>query len=164
SQTPQTQPRPAYSSSQPLAQFQARSHAAAANAVAYQANSGTPGPYNRTASPATAPPKPSYAQAPQQPGSIQPRPPMYQQAPSQPGQYAQGPGSGRATPNFPSSQPGTPVNGYQARPPQPPPLQPGFGRAASGTPQPAAQGQGFVQPQPQPQQQQQQQMQTNGHQ
>ncbi|GAB1727917.1 hypothetical protein NU195Hw_g6220t1 [Hortaea werneckii] len=165
SQTPQTQPRPAYSSSQPLAQFQARSHAAAANAVAYQANSGTPGPYNRTASPATAPPKPSYAQAPQQPGSIQPRPPVYQQAPPpQPGQYAQAPGSGRATPSFPPSQPGTPVNGYQARPPQPPPMQPGVARAASGTPQPAAQGQGqgFVQPQPQPQQQQQ--MQANGHQ
>ncbi|KAI7376159.1 hypothetical protein KC336_g19860, partial [Hortaea werneckii] len=97
-----------------------------------------------------------------------PRPPVYQQAPPpQPGQYAQASGSGRATPSFPPSQPGTPVNGYQARPPQPPPMQPGVGRAASGTPQPAAQGQGqgqgFVQPQPQLPQQQQQ-MQANGHQ
>ncbi|TKA27973.1 hypothetical protein B0A50_04039 [Salinomyces thailandicus] len=156
SQTPQTQPRQTFSSSQPLAQFQARSHAAAANAVAYQtANTASPGPFNRTASPATAPSKASYAQAPQQPLNVQPRPPLYPQ--QGPQQYAQPvPGSGRATPNYPS-QPQTPVNGYQPRPP----TQPVAPRATSGTPQPPQ-----AHPPPPPGQGQQYvpQVQANGHQ
>jgi len=133
------QQRPTYSSSQPLAQYQQRAHTAAANAVSYQTNAQhTQSPFNRTASPAN--PKPvnygqqTYGQTPQ-PVNVQPRPqPMY--ATQQ--QYAQTmPTSGRATPSYPS-QPQTPVNGYQQRPP-PPPLQQAMApRAASGTPQPQA--------------------------
>jgi len=116
-QTPQSQQRPTYSSSQPLAQFQQRSHAAAANAVAYQANASTPAN--------TQPAKPGF-------GSMQPvqtpAPASLQQRPIYQHQQT---GSGRATPNYPS-EPQTPVNGYQHRPP---PL-PIASRPASGTPQP----------------------------
>lgn len=173
-QTPQTQapPRPTYSSSQPLAQFQARSHAAAANAVAYQTNAASQGsPFPRTASPATG-----HAQAPQQhhqqqqpPVNVQPRPPNPYQAAPQPQQQQYGqqpPGSGRATPNFSPSGAQTPVNGFPAaRPPPPMPPQTtttqGLApRAASGTPQPI--GVQYAAPPPR-QQQGQQQVQTNGH-
>ncbi|KAK3700194.1 hypothetical protein LTR37_016073 [Vermiconidia calcicola] len=119
-QTPQTQQRPAYPSSQPLAQYQQRSQAAAQNAVAYQTNTFSPqqqqsqNSYNRTASPI----KPSGYSQPLQPHRPQQQ---YAQQPSQQ------PGSGRATPvNYPS-QPQTPVNGFQR------PVAP---REASGTPQP----------------------------
>lgn len=95
--------RPSYpTSSQPLAQFQQRSHSAAQNAVAYQtAQAHTQqhqSPFNRTASP----PKPASHQPPLQPS---PLPRGGQQFPPPP------PASDRATPvNYPS-QPQTPVNG-----------------------------------------------------
>jgi len=134
-QTPATQQRPTYSTSQPLAQYQQRAQTVAANAVAYQTNAAgqsqqhVQSPFNRTASPA----KPvTYGQTPQQQQNVQPRP-GYPMQPQQ--QYAQQlSGSGRATPSYPS-QPQTPVNGYQQRPP-PPAVAP---RAASGTPQPPPQ-------------------------
>lgn len=150
--TPQTQPRPNYSSSQPLQQFQQRS---AQNAAAYQNNTAgaqaqTGSPYKRTESPAMQPLYPGAGQQAQQR-------PTYAGAGVQPqaAQYGQQPGSGRATPNFPS-QPPTPVNGMpRAQAPAPP-------RAASGTPQPINAAQ-----QPPPQQQQQQpvaqQGMANGH-
>lgn len=118
--TPQTQPRPNYSSSQPLQQFQQRSAQYQNHAGGAQAQTGSP--YKRTESPAL---QPLYQGAPQQR-------PGYAGAGVQPqaAQYGQQPGSGRATPNFPS-QPPTPVNGMpRAQAPAPP-------RAASGTPQPA---------------------------
>ncbi|KAK5125206.1 hypothetical protein LTR85_000882 [Meristemomyces frigidus] len=133
SSTPSTQARPTYSTSQPLAQYQQRSHAAAANAVAYQTNAGsqaaqqqTMSPFNRTstASPATAA-KPA--------ANVQPRP--VAAYPSQAAQqYAaqQLSGSGRTTPAGFASQPPTPVNGFQQRPP---PVAATV-RATSGTPQP----------------------------
>ena len=152
---PQSQQRPTYASSQPLAQYQQRSHAAAQNAIAYQTNSqgqqqqqsSTQNLYARSASPL----KPVGFSQPAQPL------PNLQQRPSYPQQPAQ-PGSGRATPSNYPSQPQTPVNGFQQRPVAP--------RAASGTPQPPAQ----IQPapprpsaSPAPAQAQTQQVQTNGH-
>ncbi|KAK4549147.1 hypothetical protein LTR36_007604 [Oleoguttula mirabilis] len=163
--TPQTQPRPTYSTSQPLAQYQQRSHAAAANAVAYQTNAGsqaaqqqqqqTMSPFNRTStvSPATAAKPVVYGQQPTQPQAplnVQPRPVAAypsQAAQQYAAQQLSGSGSGRATPagfaaaSASSSQPPTPVNGFQPRPPPPPPSLPAATvRAASGTPQPAAAG------------------------
>jgi hypothetical protein len=121
SSTPQTQPRPAYSSSQPLAQYQQR----AVSATTYQSNQQpqqSQSPFTqRTASPLKPAPA-SYPPAPS-PGPTQ-------QRPQYPPQQAQ-PGSGRTTPanNYPS-QPQTPVNGYGQRPVAPAP------RTGSGTPQP----------------------------
>lgn len=149
--TPQTQPRPTYSTSQPLAQYQQRSHAAAAaNATAYQTNSAaSPAPgatnaYPRTASPATTattakpttgyPAQPPTPQPqPQPPVNVQPRP-AYQMQQQYASQQQQLPGSGRATPTY-LSQPQTPVNGF--RPPPPPPSALAVApRGGSGTPQP----------------------------
>lgn len=118
--TPQTQQRPSYPSSQPLAQYQQRSQSAAQNAVAYQTNSqtGQPpvrSPFDRTASPL----KPAGYQPPLQPS---PAPRVQQQF--QPPAPA---GSDRATP---LSHPSTPVNGMPA---QPRPVAP---RTSSETPQP----------------------------
>lgn len=159
SSTPSTQQRQSsYSSSQPLAQYQQRSHAAAANAVAYQTNAGgashqaqphqqqtAMSPFTRTntASPATAAKPGGYA-PPSAPANVQPRPVAAypsQAAQQYAAQQLSGgsghPGSGRATPNFGGvSQPQTPVNGFQARPP-PMGGQGVPARAASGTPQPA---------------------------
>lgn len=121
--TPQTQQRPSFPSSQPLAQYQQRSHAAAQNAVAYQTNtqsgqSHVHSPFNRTASPM----KPAGYQPP-----LQPSPAPRAQQQFQPPQQS---GSERATPSSYPSQPQTPVNGL---PPQPRPVAP---RTSSGTPQP----------------------------
>lgn len=145
------QQRPAYSSSQPLQQFQQR-------AATYQPGPTqqpqSQSPYKRTASPAIPQPQ-SYA-----PPAQQPRPAYNPSV--QPQQYGQPPqpGSGRATPSLPHSGPQTPVNGLpRAPPPAPVP------RAASGTPQPLAmapQKPPMQQPAP-PQQQQTQQSMTNGH-
>ena len=122
SSTPQTQTRPTYSLSQPLAQYQQR---AATNATTYQTNQQaqpSQSPFTqRTASPLKPAPA-SYPPAPS-PGPTQQRPQF-------PPQQTQ-PGSGRTTPanNYPS-QPHTPVNGYGQRPVAPAP------RTGSGTPQP----------------------------
>lgn len=133
------QQRPAYASSQPLAQYQQRSQAAAQNAVAYQTNTGQQQPsltpFNRNASPI----KPSGYPQP-----VAPSP--------RPQQYPLQPPSRTATPSSYPSQPQTPVNGFQ----QPRPVVP---RAQSGTPQPPP-----IQPAPSPQPPApQQQAQTNGH-
>jgi len=104
--------RPTYStaSSSALGQFQQRSHAAAANAVAYQTNSA-----GGRASPA----------------NVQPRP-VYPGGGAQQFHQHQAPSSGRATPTgYSGSGPQTPVNGF-ARPPS---AQQQV-RQASGTPQP----------------------------
>ena len=139
--TPQTQQRPSFSSSQPLAQYQQR----AANAASYQTNTQQPqSPFTqRTASPLKPAPPVNYPS--------QPSPGPTQQRPQYPLQQAQ-PGSGRSTPanNYPS-QPQTPVNGYGQRPVAPAP------RTGSGTPQPPN-----IQPAP-PTGQQQATAQTNGH-
>lgn len=127
SSTPQTQQRPAYPSSQPLAQYQQRAQTAALNAVAHHTNSSnqqqptSQNPFARTQSPIkpTSYLQPAPAPPPQRPLS----------APNQQ------PSSGRTTPaNYPS-QPQTPVNGLPPRPPstQQQSLAP---RAASATPQP----------------------------
>ena len=120
SSTPQTQQRPSFSASQPLAQYQQR----AVNAVSYQTNTQQPqSPFTqRTASPLKPAPPVNYPS--------QPSPGLTQQRPQYPLQQAQ-PGSGRTTPanNYPS-QPQTPVNGYGQRPVAPAP------RTGSGTPQP----------------------------
>ena len=123
--TPNTQqqrpPQHPQSTSQPLAQYQQRSQAAAQNAVAYQTNSNSlgqqqtqkqPSPFARTASPI----KPATYNQPVQPAAAQ-RSAQYTQS------QAQQPGSGRATPASYPSQPNTPVNGIgvQTRPPPPPP-------------------------------------------
>lgn len=110
--TPQTNQRPAYSTSQPLAQYQQR----AINAASYQSRQ-----QDRSASPLKS--------AGLQMGAQQ-QPPQAQHATTNQQQE-----SGRGTPvNYPS-QPATPHNsiGYQARPP--PQVAP---REASGTPQPIA--------------------------
>lgn len=140
--TPQTQQRPSFSSSQPLAQYQQR----AVNAVAYQTNpqqqqASQP---NQNQSPFTQRTASPLKPAPAAPGY----PPQASPGPVQRPQYAQA-GSGRNTPanNYPS-QPQTPVNGFGQRPVAPAP------RAASGTPQPQN-----IQPAP-PQVQS---GQTNGH-
>lgn len=138
SSTPQTQPRPSYSS-QPLAQYQQR----AVNAASYQSNTQPQSQQNqsaftqRTASPL----KPAPTGYPSQPSPGPTQRPQYPQQTQ--------PGSGRTTPanNYPS-QPQTPVNGYGQRPVAPAP------RTGSGTPQPI---------QPAPMQQQQAPAQTNGH-
>ena len=140
------QQRPAYSSSQPLQQFQQR---AATYQPAPIQQPQSQSPYKRTASPAMPQPQ-SYAPPVQQPR------PAYNQS-IQPQQYGQlqQPGSGRATPNFPHSGPQTPVNGLPRAPPPPP-----ISRAASGTPQPLAMApQKLPMQQPTPQQQNV----TNGH-
>ncbi|KAK0263055.1 hypothetical protein B0A54_03808 [Friedmanniomyces endolithicus] len=114
-------PRPTYSpsSSHHLQQFQQRSasHTAAANAVAYQNNTGNQ--QIRTSSPANVQPRPVYAA---------------QYSAQQP-QY---PSSGRATPTAfaPSSKPPTPANtnGYARLPP--PPQQQMVPPKTGGTPLP----------------------------
>ncbi len=116
--------RQSFSSSQPLAQYQQRAH----NAAAYQ--SGPHGQQQRTQSPI----KPAGLQPIIQ-GQQRPQPQPFSSTQSQQ------PSSGRATPVSYSSQPQTPVNGYQPRAP-PPPIR----REASGTPQP-------IQPAPVAQQQ-----------
>lgn len=110
SSTPQTNQRPGYSTSQPLAQYQQR----AINAASYQSR-----PQDRTASPIKS--------AGSQVGVQQQQAPNAATNPQ--------PESGRGTPVSYPSQPATPnnANGYLARPP--PPMAP---REASGTPQPIA--------------------------
>lgn len=122
--TPSTQQRPAYPSSQPLAQFQHRSHSAAQSAVGHQPSTqaSAQSPLNRTASPL----KPANYQPPLQPSPV----------PRAGQQFQPPPGSDGATPSSYPSQPQTPVNGLSA-----PPARPVAPRASSGTPQP-------IQPQP----------------
>lgn len=125
--TPQPPPqRPGYppsSAAQPLPQYQPRSHAPAANAVAYQSQS-------------NGPPQPQQPQQPQSPFARS-------ASPIKPAGAVQRPSSGRATPaSGYASQLHTPVNGYASRPPQPIAQAPP--RPTSTTPQPVV-GQGPLQ-------------------
>ena len=128
--TPQTQPRPTYASSQPLAQYQQRLQVGTQNTTAYQTNTAQ----SQQSQPSSLNPF-TRTQSPIKPASyLQPQPTPIQRPPS--AQAQQQPSSGRATPASYPSQPQTPVNGFQQPPQRPPSQQSLAPRGASGTPQP----------------------------